>query len=154
MAALALGKASALTHSFATTTVDLERDADSVAPSVILARIVRSLLPMDPELRQDWRLWRELWVRALRDEETQRFAVDLYDQLQEWVSGALNRGIQAGEFTDTDVAALSTHVLALCDGYGIRLMLSDPKVTSDSALDAVWRAIAAALGIAPAFPKI
>lgn len=144
----------AMTHSFANTTVDLERDADSVAPSVILARIVRSLLPMDPELRQDWRLWQELWVRALRDDETQRFAVDLYDQLQEWVSGAVNRGIEAGEFNDTDVAGLSTHILALCDGYGIRLMLSDPKVTSDSALAAVWRAIAAELGMSPTFPKV
>ncbi|ANP51529.1 AcrR family transcriptional regulator [Streptomyces griseochromogenes] len=142
----------AMTHSFANTAVDLERDAGTAPAAVILARILRSLLPTDPELQQDWRLWQELWARALRDETTRAFAVDLYAQLHAWVADAVRRGIESGEFTPTDVDALSTLVLSLSDGYGIRLMLRDPTVTLDSALTAVWRQVSAALGLPDALP--
>ncbi|QGV77082.1 TetR/AcrR family transcriptional regulator [Streptomyces ficellus] len=146
--------AEAMTHSFAHTGTELERDADSVPAAVILARILHSLLPTDPELRQDWRLWQELWVRALRDDAARTLAVDLYDQLHAWVSQALTRGIDAGEFADCDVHATSTTLLSLCDGFGIRLMLGDPRVTVDSALAVIWGTAARALGIPPEFPAL
>jgi AcrR family transcriptional regulator len=143
----------AMTHSFAHTAVDAERDAETAPAAVVLARILRNLLPADPELRQDWRLWQELWVRALRDETTRVFAVDLYAQLHAWVAGAVRRGIESGEFTRTDVDALSTLVLSLSDGYGIRLMLRDPTVTLDIALTAIWRHVSAALGLPGTLPE-
>jgi AcrR family transcriptional regulator len=96
--------AEAMTYSFAQTGVELERDADSVPASLVLARILNSLLPTDPELRQDCKLWQELWVRALRDGTTaQHLAIDLYDQLHTWVGQAIKRGIDSGEFADCDV---------------------------------------------------
>ncbi|MEU6706035.1 TetR/AcrR family transcriptional regulator [Streptomyces wuyuanensis] len=144
----------AMTHSFAQTGTELEKDAGSVPAAVILARILRALLPTDPELRQDWRLWQELWVRALRDETAQRFAVDLYDQLHDWVGGALKRGVDSGEFAPCDIDATSTLLLALCDGFGIRLMLSDPKVDLDAAQAAIWGTVARTLGVAPGFPAV
>ncbi|MGW7528321.1 TetR/AcrR family transcriptional regulator [Streptomyces sp. NPDC054783] len=142
----------AMTHSFAHTAVDVERDAETAPAAVVLARILRSLLPSDPELRQDWRLWQELWARALRDETTRAFAVDLYAQLHAWVSGAVRRGVASGEFTPTDVDELSTLVLSLSDGYGIRLMLRDPTVTLDTALTAIWRQVSAALDLPDTLP--
>lgn len=69
-------------------------------------------------------------MRALRDETTRVLAVDLYAQLHGWVSDAIRRGIASGEFSPADVDDLSTLVLSLSDGYGIRLMLRDPTVTS------------------------
>ncbi|MFE3323485.1 TetR/AcrR family transcriptional regulator [Streptomyces sp. NPDC059176] len=144
----------AMTHSFAQTGTELERDADSVSAAVILARILRALLPTDPELRQDWRLWQELWVRALRDDTAQHLAVDLYEQLHEWVGNALQRGVDSGEFAPCDVDATSTLLLALCDGFGIRLMLDDPKVDLETAQNAIWGAVAGALGVAPGFPAV
>ncbi|MFB7657212.1 MULTISPECIES: TetR/AcrR family transcriptional regulator [unclassified Streptomyces] len=146
--------AEAMTHSFTQTGTEVEGDGDAVPAAVVLARIVRSLLPTDPELRQDWKLWQELWVRALRDKAAQHLAVDLYDQLHTWVGGALERGVDSGEFTDCDIAATSTLVLALSDGLGIRLMLDDPRVGLDTAQATIWRAIAPALGIAPEFPRV
>lgn len=95
---------------------------------------------------------RPLWVRALRDEATRVFAVDLYGQLHAWVGDAVRRGIASGEFTPTDVDDLATLVLSLSDGYGIRLMLRDPTVTLDSALTSIWRHVSAALGLPPAVP--
>lgn len=146
--------AEAMTYSFAQTGVELERDADSVPASLVLARILNSLLPTDPELRQDWRLWQELWVRALRDGTAQHLAIDLYDQLHTWVGRAIKRGIDAGEFADCDVDATSTLLLALCDGFGIRLMLGDPKVGLDGAQAAIWGAIAPTLAVPPEFPTL
>ncbi|GGN49348.1 hypothetical protein GCM10011579_002990 [Streptomyces albiflavescens] len=143
----------AMTHSFANTAVDVERDVESVSAAVTLARILRSLLPTDPQLHQDWRLWQELWVRALRDETTRQFAVDLYAQLHEWVADAVRRGIASGEFTATDVDELSTLLLSLSDGYGIRLMLRDPTVTLETALTAIWRHCSAALGLPATIPE-
>ncbi|OEU86777.1 TetR family transcriptional regulator [Streptomyces abyssalis] len=146
--------AEAMTHSFAHTSTELERDAGSVPAAVILARILRNLLPTDPELRQDWRLWQELWVRALRDETAQGLAVDLYDQLHSWVGEALRRGIGSGEFADCDIDTTSTTLLALCDGFGIRLMLGDPRVTVGTAQTAIWAAAARELKITPEFPRL
>ncbi|WP_251091900.1 TetR family transcriptional regulator C-terminal domain-containing protein [Streptomyces sp. Caat 7-52] len=143
----------AMTHSFAHTALDAERDADTAPAAVVLARILRNLLPTDPELQQDWRLWQELWARALRDETTRAFAVDLYAQLHAWVAGAVRRGIESGEFTPTDVDDLSTLVLSLSDGYGIRLMLRDPTVTLDTALTSIWRHVADTLGLPEALPE-
>ena len=91
-------------------------------------------------------------MRALRDETTRVFAVDLYAQLHAWVTGAVRRGIESGEFTPTDVDALATLVLSLSDGYGIRIMLRDPAVTLDMALASVWRHVSAALGLPDAMP--
>lgn len=146
--------AEAMTHSFAQTGTELERDADTVPASVVLARILHNMLPTDPELRQDWRLWQELWVRALRDETAQQLAVDLYDQLHTWIGTAIRRGIESGEFTDCDVEATSTLLLALSDGFGIRLMLGDPKIDLAAAQAAIWRAVAGTLGVPDHFPEI
>lgn len=142
----------AMTHSFASSTFEVEHDADVVPAAVVLARIVRNLLPMDAELRQDWRLWQELWVRSLRDRTTRDFAVDLYAQLHQWVAGAVTRGIESGEFTNTDVGELSTLVLALSDGYGIRVMLDDPAVSAQDALERVWHPLSLALGLPREIP--
>ncbi|MBL1098580.1 TetR/AcrR family transcriptional regulator [Streptomyces coffeae] len=143
----------AMTHSFATS-AGLEDDTTTAPAAVVLARIVHSLLPTDPELRQDWRLWQELWVRSLRDEKTRLFAVDLYAQLHAWVGGAIEQGVASGAFRSADVDRLSTLVLALSDGYGIRLMLGDPTVNVDDVLAAIWRPVAEELGLPPEFPGI
>ncbi|KOY56170.1 MULTISPECIES: TetR/AcrR family transcriptional regulator [unclassified Streptomyces] len=146
--------AEAMTHSFAQTGTDTEDGGDTAPATVVLARILRSMLPSDADLRQDWKLWQELWVRAQRDQTARHLAVDLYDQLHTWVGGAVERGIESGEFTECDVAAVSTLVLALCDGLGIRLMLDDPRVDLATARSTIWQAIAPALGIAPVFPEV
>ncbi|MFE2550127.1 TetR/AcrR family transcriptional regulator [Streptomyces sp. NPDC059355] len=146
--------AEAMTHSFAQTGTDAEDGGDTTPAAVVLARILRSMLPSDADLRQDWKLWQELWVRAQRDQTARHLAVDLYDQLHAWVGGAVQRGIESGEFTECDVAAVSTLVLALCDGLGIRLMLDDPRVDLATARSTIWRTVAPALGIAPVFPEV
>ncbi|MFG2331082.1 TetR/AcrR family transcriptional regulator [Streptomyces sp. NPDC048604] len=146
--------AEAMTHSFAQTGTDLDGGDADVPAGVLLARIVRTMLPTDEELRQDWKLWQELWVRAQRDDAARHLAVDLYDQLHAWVGGAVERGVASGEFAPCDVAAISTLILALCDGLGIRVMLTDPHVDLPTAQSTIWSAIAPSLGISPVFPEV
>ncbi|MFI1653363.1 TetR/AcrR family transcriptional regulator [Streptomyces sp. NPDC020472] len=145
--------AEAMTHSFAQTGTDLDGGDADVPAGVLLARIVRTMLPTDEELRQDWKLWQELWARAQRDDAARHLAVDLYDQLHAWVADAVERGVASGEFAPCDVAAISTLILALCDGLGIRVMLADPRVDLSTARSTIWSAIAPSLGISPTFPE-
>ncbi|MGW7102750.1 TetR family transcriptional regulator C-terminal domain-containing protein [Streptomyces sp. NPDC054838] len=114
-----------------------------------LARVLRSMLPTDAELRQDWKCGRSCGCAAQHDTAARHLAVDLYDRLHAWVAGAIEQGTGAEEFTDCDVTALSTLVPALCDGPGIRPMPDDPRVDLATARSTIWRTIAPTPGIAP-----
>ncbi|WP_405845545.1 hypothetical protein OG528_36520 [Streptomyces platensis] len=52
------------------------------------------------------------------------------------------------------MAETSTLLLALSDGFGIRLMLGDPKIGLPAAQAAIWRAVAGTLGVPDSFPEI
>lgn len=117
-----------------------------------LGRIIDGCLPIDPDLRRDFLLWQELWLRGSRDEQSQRLAVDLYAELRDWAGGAIRDGIEAGEFAACDVPAVTDTLLALADGYGIRLVLGDPLLTLDLVRARIWAAVAGDLGITAPFP--
>jgi len=119
-----------------------------------LARIIDGCLPIDPELRRDFLLWQELWLRASRDPESKELAVDLFGELREWAGGAIRDGVTAGEFTACDVHAVTDLLLALVDGYGIRLVLADPLLTLASARDQIWAAVGRELGVTGPFPPV
>ncbi len=119
-----------------------------------LARIIDGCLPIDAELRRDFLLWQELWLRGARDTDSKELAVVLYGELREWVGGAIRDGINAGEFIACDVQAVTDLLLALTDGYGIRLVLEDPLLTLDRARTQIWSAISRDLGITAPFPVL
>ena len=79
-------------------------------------------------------------------------AQDLYLELREWVGAAIRDGIAAGEFTPATWPRSTDLLLALADGYGIRLVLDDPVLTLDRARTQIWAAIARELGITRPFP--
>ncbi|MFI2351668.1 TetR family transcriptional regulator C-terminal domain-containing protein [Streptomyces sp. NPDC019443] len=70
-----------------------------------------------------------------------------------WIGQAIRRGIDSGEFADCDVDATSTLLLALCDGFGIRLMLGGPKVGLDRAQAAIWGQSLPHSGCRRSFPR-
>jgi len=117
-----------------------------------LARIIDGCLPIDRELRRDFLLWQELWLRGARDGESKELAVELYGELREWIGGAIGEGVTAGEFTRCDVRAITDMLLGLVDGYGIRLVLDDPLLTLDQARRQIWAAVSGDLGIDRPFP--
>jgi AcrR family transcriptional regulator len=119
-----------------------------------LARIIDGCLPIDRELRRDFLLWQELWLRGSRDADSKALAVVLYGELRDWAGGAIRDGINAGEFIACDVQAVTDLLLALVDGYGIRLVLDDPLLTLDRARSQIWAAVARELGITRPFPDV
>jgi len=118
----------------------------------LLARIIDMCLPIGAELRRDFLLWQELWLRATRDVESKALAADLYEELREWVGTAIRDGINRGEFSRADVPAVVDLLLALVDGYGFRLILGDRLLNLDRVRTQIWTTIGRELGITRPFP--
>jgi AcrR family transcriptional regulator len=110
-----------------------------------LAAMVDQCLPL-PELRDDWILWVELWLRATRHPELRPTASRLYGRMRKWFAEAIRAGAEAGEFDrDVDPERVADRVLALCDGYGVRSLLGDLPV--EHARAEIWAVCVEELGL-------
>jgi AcrR family transcriptional regulator len=112
-----------------------------------LRAMIDQCLPSDRPLREDWVLWVELWLRGARDPALRPVAARLYARLHAWFAGALAEGIAAGELRACDVDRMSDRLLALIDGYGIRVLTEDPQMPLDRARFEVWDSVAGELGL-------
>jgi AcrR family transcriptional regulator len=112
-----------------------------------LRAMIDQCLPSDRPLREDWVLWVELWLRGARDPALRPVAARLYARLHAWFAEALAEGIAAGELRACDVDRMSDRLLALIDGYGIRVLTEDPQMPLDRARGEVWDSVAGELGL-------
>jgi AcrR family transcriptional regulator len=113
-----------------------------------LSAMVGQCLPSTPELAEDWVLWVELWLRAVRHPELRPVAEELYSRLRDWFAEEIQAGVEDDEFAeDTDVPAVTDRTLALLDGFGIRTLIGDSQVPLDRARAAVEESLARDLGI-------
>jgi AcrR family transcriptional regulator len=112
-----------------------------------LEAMIEQCLPSTPPLREDWVLWVELWLRGARDPALRPVAARLYARLHAWFAEAIAEGIAAGELRACDVDRMSDRLLALIDGYGIRVLTEDPQMPLDRARSEVWDAVAGELGL-------
>jgi AcrR family transcriptional regulator len=135
--------AEALEHSYERAgDVRIGRDDDgAVPPADRLQAMIDQCLPAPGPLEDDFILWVELWLRAARRPELQATSAQLYGRMHAWFGEAL---ADAGA---ADPDATADHVLALCDGYGIRVLCADPAMPRDRARAEIWRALAAELGL-------
>ena len=122
---------------------------DEPAPATRrLAAMIDQCLPLNDELRDDWVLWVELWLRAVRHPELRPTAARLYERMRVWFAEAIAEGVASGEFTAEDPGRTADRLLALIDGYGIRALNEDPTMPVQRAREEIWAAIAAELGVA------
>jgi AcrR family transcriptional regulator len=112
-----------------------------------LRAMIDQCLPSDRPLREDWVLWVELWLRGARDPALRPVAARLYARLHEWFAGTLADGIAAAELREFDVERMTDRLLALIDGYGIRVLTEDPRMPLQRARAEIWAAVAADLGV-------
>jgi len=113
-----------------------------------LSSMVGQCLPATPELAEDWVLWVELWLRAVRHPELRPVAEELYGRLHDWFAEEIQAGVESGEFdSNTDVQAVADRTLALLDGFGIRALIGDSHVPLDRARAAVEESLARDLGL-------
>ena len=110
--------------------------------------MVDQCLPYPGALERDWILWVELWLRAVRHPELRPTAARLYGRMHAWFADAIAAGIEAGEFdAGADPERTADRVLALCDGFGVRALLTELSI--DRARAEVWAFLAQELGVDP-----
>jgi AcrR family transcriptional regulator len=112
-----------------------------------LESMIDQCLPTTRSLQDDWVLWVELWLRAVRHPDLSPVAERLYARLGEWFSAEIAAGVRAGEFGPCDADSVADRTLALIDGFGIRTLIGDRRVPLKRARQAVKAAVARELGL-------
>lgn len=112
-----------------------------------LAMMIDQCLPTSPALTEDWVLWVELWLRAVRHQQLRPFAEELYARMRAWFADEITAGIADGEFSRCDPDEVADRTLALLDGFGVRTLIGDPAVPLERARRAVSGALARDLGL-------
>jgi AcrR family transcriptional regulator len=112
-----------------------------------LQSMIDQCLPTTPALEEDWVLWVELWLRAVRHPDLRPVAERLYGRLHDWFAAEIAAGVDAHEFRPCDVEAVTDRTLALLDGFGIRTLIRDRAVPLGRAREAVEAALARDLGL-------
>jgi AcrR family transcriptional regulator len=113
-----------------------------------LRSMIGQCLPATPELAEDWVLWVELWLRAVRHPELRPVAEELYARLREWFAEEIVAGVESGEFdSEIDVEAIVDRTLALLDGFGVRTLIGDSSVPLERARAAIESSLARDLGL-------
>ncbi len=112
-----------------------------------LASMIDQCLPSTPSLQEDWVLWVELWLRAVRHPDLRPVADRLYGRLHDWFATEIAAGVRSGEFAGCDVDAVADRTLALIDGFGVRSLIGDSRVSLERARHTVQGALAQELGV-------
>jgi AcrR family transcriptional regulator len=132
--------AEALEHSYERAGDVRIGDGDRTVPAKErLEAMIDQCLPAPGSLHDDFILWVELWLRAARRPELRETSARLYGRMHEWFREVL------AELEVADPAALADRVLALCDGYGIRVLCEDPAMPRERAAREIRRAMEAEL---------
>jgi len=114
-----------------------------------LARMIDECLPLPGHRQEEWVLWVELWLRAVRDEHLRPVAARLYRRYSAWLAAAIRAGVESGEFRQVGAREVADRVVALLDGYGIRALLGDPRMDVERARREIEAVLAAELGLEP-----
>ena len=95
----------------------------------------------------EWALWIEVWVRALRDAEMAKDREVLDERWRSQIAEIVRAGRQTGEFTSTeDVDELALRLACLIDGLAIQVVMNDSKVTPERMHRACMQVAANELG--------
>ncbi len=80
----------------------------------------------------EWALWIEVWVRALRDPDMAKDREVLDRRWRAQIAEIVRGGQASGEFTTTeDADELALRVASLIDGLAIQVILNDSEVTTE-----------------------
>ena len=87
----------------------------------------------------------------MRHAELRPTAARLYARMREWFAEAIAAGIERGELrAGADPDQVADRILALADGYGVRVLFGDLDVAG--ARREIWAAIAPELDL-PGLPR-
>lgn len=127
------------------------RISDGELPTASHAQRLESMidqcLPTTASLQDDWVLWVELWLRAVRHPDLRPVAERLYGRLHKWFADEIAAGLHGGEFGPCDADAVADRTLALIDGFGVRTLIGDRRIPLEHARRAVKVALSHELGL-------
>jgi AcrR family transcriptional regulator len=112
-----------------------------------LQSMIDQCLPTSPSLHEDWVLWVELWLRAVRHPELRPVAEELYARMHAWFADEIADGVRDQEFGRCDPQEVADRVLALIDGYGVRTLIGDSTIPLERARRSVASVLARDLGL-------
>ncbi len=101
----------------------------------------------------DWRLWLELWVRAIRDDDARAARESLDTRWRGALRQVVDEGLAAGVFAARDPKASVLRLAALMDGLAIQLALAEPGMTTGKFTELWWQSAVLELGISPSGDK-
>lgn len=119
-----------------------EAEGDYADPARRLLAMIDQCLPYPGALRQDWVLWLELWLRAVRHPELQPTGVRLYERMRSWLADGIAGCSSSAEL---DPAELADQLLAMCDGLGVRVLIGAMPI--EHAREQAWDFAARELGL-------
>lgn len=115
-------------------------------PSDKIVYLVNSLVA-PPRQIDDYTIWIESWVRALRNDAVREVAERDTRRYVDILESVVRDGQQRGEFNvEVDPGDLAMGLLAMCDGFGVSVRLGLMGVTAERAVEIILRFASVALG--------
>ncbi|MGH3609880.1 MAG: TetR family transcriptional regulator C-terminal domain-containing protein [Pseudonocardiaceae bacterium] len=97
-----------------------------------------------PEKLDDWTLFMEIWVCALRQPQLRKLQQRIQRRLRSVTEDVLEQGIATGQFAAVDVEETALVLTSLMDGLGVQRTLEDPAVPAER-MEALMLAMASRL---------
>jgi AcrR family transcriptional regulator len=91
---------------------------------------VPGYLPEDSKI-DEWALWIEVWVRALRDPQMAKDREILDQRWRQSIADIIRAGQAAGEFPARDADEIALRLGSLIDGLAIQVIMNDSQVSSE-----------------------
>jgi len=101
------------------------------APVDRLHSIIESYLPADPETVRAWRVWVELWVSALGEEDLRQVNDEVYGKWRDVVVATIRYGQEAGVFRDGDPVLSADVLIGMLDGLAIQVLIGSRHMSLD-----------------------
>lgn len=79
----------------------------------------------------EWALWIEVWVRALRDPQMAKDREILDQRWRDQIAEIIRAGQASGEFPQKDAGELALRLGALIDGLAIQVIMNDSEITPE-----------------------
>ena len=99
-------------------------------PAERLASFLDRCLPSDESLAHEWLLWQELALLCIRQPELAKVGAELYEDLYATVADIVGAGVETGVFAPAvDPRTVAETAVALCDGFGGRVLANDPRLS-------------------------
>jgi AcrR family transcriptional regulator len=94
----------------------------------------------------DWMLWIDLWVYARHHPDTAVAQRRFHRRWRQAIEDIVREGVDAGEWTVEDPAAVAQRLSALTDGLSVHMILGDPDHTPERYISMTLAAAALELG--------